>query len=73
MRSPTRSSDHVARFLLAVAAILAICHVFGASMRWWKQPVLREILSGLLRGPSALGIICREPGNGCSSRASGTA
>ena len=45
-------------FLLAVAAILLVCHLFGALLRRLGQPaVLGEIIGGLLLGPSAFGSV----------------
>lgn len=53
-----RGFDPLARFLLAVAMLLLVCHLFGAVARRWKQPpVLGEILGGLLLGPSMLGLL----------------
>lgn len=45
-----------ARFLLAVAVILAVCHLLGGLLARLGQPrVVGEILGGLLVGPSLLG------------------
>ncbi|MCW2691170.1 MAG: hypothetical protein JWR37_6060 [Mycobacterium sp.] len=45
-----------ARFLLAVAVILAATHLAGALLRRFGQPaVVGEILAGILLGPSLLG------------------
>ncbi|MFF4616657.1 cation:proton antiporter domain-containing protein [Nonomuraea jabiensis] len=57
------SPDQLARFLLAVAVILAVCHLCGNLMSRWRQPpVLGEILGGLLLGPSVLGLLWPEAG-----------
>jgi Kef-type K+ transport system membrane component KefB len=50
--------EPITRFLVAVATILLVCHIFGALLRRWNQPaVLGEIIGGLLLGPSVLGAI----------------
>src|SRR6478672_900554 len=50
--------DLVARFLLAVAVILTVCHLLGALVRMFGQPaVIGEILGGLALGPSLLGLV----------------
>ena len=53
-----RDIDPVARFLLAVAVVLLVCHLCGELLRRCGQPpVLGEILGGLLLGPSLLGLV----------------
>ncbi|XVQ85660.1 cation:proton antiporter [Microbispora siamensis] len=48
-------ADSVARFLLAVAAIVIVSHLFGWLLARLRQPpVIGEVLGGLLLGPSAL-------------------
>jgi Kef-type K+ transport system membrane component KefB len=48
--------DQVTRFLLAVAAVLFVCHLLGLLARRFRQPsVIGEILGGLVLGPSVLG------------------
>lgn len=48
--------DPVARFLLAVALIVAVCHLFAALVGLVHQPpVVGEIVGGLLLGGSVLG------------------
>jgi Kef-type K+ transport system membrane component KefB len=50
--------DPLARFLLAVAVILLVCHLLGSVLAAWGQPrVVGEILGGLLLGPSGLGAV----------------
>jgi Kef-type K+ transport system membrane component KefB len=50
--------DPLARFLLAVAAIVLVCHALGALVRLlWQPPVVGEIAGGLLLGPSVLGVL----------------
>jgi Kef-type K+ transport system membrane component KefB len=45
-------------FLIAVAVILATCHLFGSlADRLHQPPVVGEILGALLLGPSALGLL----------------
>ncbi|QFQ99388.1 cation/H(+) antiporter [Streptomyces phaeolivaceus] len=49
--------DSLPRFLVAVAVILLVSHLFGAVLRRLGQPsVLGEILGGLVLGPSLLGL-----------------
>jgi K+:H+ antiporter len=51
-------AEPITRFLLAVASILLVCHVFGALLRRLGQPaVLGEIVGGLALGPSAFGFV----------------
>lgn len=60
MRSDARQepTEPITHFLLAVATILLVCHVFGALLRRLGQPaVLGEIIGGLLLGPSAFGLV----------------
>jgi Kef-type K+ transport system membrane component KefB len=55
---PLQLIDPVARFLLAVAVILLVCHLLGAALAALRQPrVVGEILGGLLLGPSVLGVV----------------
>ncbi|MET7395834.1 cation:proton antiporter [Dactylosporangium sp. NPDC005572] len=50
--------DPLARFLLAVAVVLVVSHLFGHLLRRWGQPaVLGEILGGIVLGPSLLGLM----------------
>jgi len=54
-------AEPITRFLLGVAAILLVCHVFGALLRRVGQPaVLGEIIGGLLLGPSAFGLVAPQ-------------
>jgi Kef-type K+ transport system membrane component KefB len=58
MHEPT---EPITRFLLAVATILLVCHVFGALLRKLGQPaVLGEIIGGLLLGPSVFGLVAPQ-------------
>ncbi|XVV00856.1 cation:proton antiporter [Actinosynnema sp. CA-248983] len=50
--------DPAARLLLAVAVVLATCHLCGALLTRLGQPaVLGEVLGGILLGPSVLGAL----------------
>ena len=56
--TPLQLADPVARFLLAVAVILLVCHLLGSALAGLGQPrVVGEILGGLLLGPSVLGAV----------------
>lgn len=53
--SGTRQVDPLARFLVAVAVIVLVSHLFGGLLARLRQPpVIGEVLGGLLLGPSAL-------------------
>ena len=50
--------EPITQFLLAVGAILLVCHLFGALLRRLGQPaVLGEIVGGLVLGPSVFGAL----------------
>jgi Kef-type K+ transport system membrane component KefB len=50
--------EPITQFLLAVVAILLVCHLFGALLRRLGQPaVLGEIIGGLVLGPSVFGAL----------------
>jgi len=49
------AADPVAHFLLALAVIVAVCHLLAAvARRLGQPPVVGEILGGLVLGPSVL-------------------
>ncbi|MCP3804676.1 cation:proton antiporter [Allokutzneria sp. A3M-2-11 16] len=55
---PHGGFDPIARFLLAVAVIVLVCHLIAALLRRFGQPpVVGEILGGLLLGPSVFGLL----------------
>jgi Kef-type K+ transport system membrane component KefB len=55
---PAQHIDTLTRFLIAVAALLMLCHLLGALVARIGQPrVVGEILGGLLLGPSGLGFV----------------
>lgn len=54
----SRGTDPAARFLLAAAVVLLVCHLVGDLLcQVGQPPVLGEIVGGLLLGPSALGAV----------------
>ncbi|HEX6355323.1 cation:proton antiporter [Actinophytocola sp.] len=54
-------AEPITHFLLAVAAILLVCHLCGALLRRLGQPaVLGEIIGGLLLGPSVFGLMAPD-------------
>src|SRR5579859_2517251 len=56
MGGPGHGADPLARFLIAVAVIMAVFHLLGATAHRLGQPrVFGEILGGLILGPSILG------------------
>ncbi|GIJ45284.1 hypothetical protein Val02_21700 [Virgisporangium aliadipatigenens] len=50
--------DPLARFLLAAAVVVFVCHACGALLRRFHQPaVVGEVLGGIVLGPSVLGAL----------------
>jgi Kef-type K+ transport system membrane component KefB len=48
--------DPLAHFLIAAAVIVLLSHLLGAALRrFYQQPVVGEVIGGLLLGPSVLG------------------
>ncbi|WP_086824637.1 cation:proton antiporter [Allokutzneria sp. NRRL B-24872] len=55
---PHGGFDPIARFLLAVAVIVLVCHLIAALLgKFGQPPVVGEILGGLLLGPSVFGAL----------------
>jgi len=60
------AADPVAHFLLALAVIVAVCHLLAAvARRLGQPPVVGEILGGLVLGPSVLARCGRRDRPGC--------